>query len=245
MTPKQQQLDKSRLGRLLVNRGYITEEQLGQALQEQRESGLRLGEVLTRAGWITGRELNRTLKHQNRYRYTAAFAAMVVAPLQPAMTLAAPAPAPPQPSQSAASQQLRGETGMTALSDAEMQQVSGQGSEELFAGATSLADEPASSADAEDQALDSLELATKSFVPVLNFLDSDVTVTGVDFGPRGPGLSINAEGAVSLNMPERIEEIRMERIRVEGSPASASMGSISMNNINFSSDSRLTIRTRQ
>jgi len=238
MTLKKQQLDKSRLGRLLVNRGYITDEQLGQALEEQRESGLRLGEVLTRAGWITSRELNRTLKHQSRYRYTAAFAAMVVAPLQPAAALASPAPALPAATPSTASQQLRGDSGMTALSEAEMKQVSGQGSEALFAGVTSLAETPGSEADAEDQTLDSLEL-------VINFLDSDVTVTGVEFGEEGPGYSIGSEGALTLNMPERIDEIRMERIRVEGAPASRSMGSISMRGIDFSSDSRLTIRARQ
>lgn len=244
VTPNRQQLDKSRLGRLLVNRGYITEEQLTQALVEQRESGIRLGEVLTSAGWITQRELDRTLKHQNRYRYTAAFAAMVVAPLQPLAAFASPVPTLPTTAPTASGQQLSGSTGMTSLSEAEMGQVSGQGSDELASLADGLGSEPSSDQDAEDQALDSLELTAKAFVPVLNFLDSDVTVSGVEFGDGGPGFRVSEDGALDLAMPERIEEIRMERIRVEGSPASASMGSIRMSNLRFSSDSRLTIRTR-
>lgn len=245
VTPNKQQLDKSRLGRLLVNRGYITDEQLMQALGEQRESGLRLGEVLTRAGWITQRELDRTLKHQNRYRYTAALTAMVVAPLQPVAALASPVPALPTTGATTASQQLSGSTGMQSLSEAEMGQVAGQGSDELATLADTIQGEPGSDQEAEDQALDSLELTAKTFIPVLNFLDSDVTVSGVEFGDEGPGYRIMDDGALSLNMPERIREIRMERIRVEGSPASASMGSIRMSNLRFSPDSQLTIRSRR
>lgn len=244
VTPNKQQLEKSRLGRLLVNRGYITEEQLGQALGEQRETGLRLGEVLTRAGWITQRELDRTLKHQNRYRYTAAFTALVVAPLQPVAALASPAPALPTASPTTSSQQVDGSGGMRSLSEAEMGEVSGQGSDELAALADGLGDEPASDQEAEDQVLDSLEFTARAFVPVLNFLDSNLTVTGVEFGDGGPGYSLDDDGALNLTMPQRIEEIRMDNIHVEGSPASASMGSIRISNLRFSSDSRLTVRTR-
>ena len=245
VTPNKQQLDKSRLGRLLVNRGYITDDQLTQALGEQRESGVRLGEVLTRAGWITQRELDRTLKHQNRYRYTAALTAMVVAPLQPVAALASPVPALPTMTAPTASQQLSGNTGMKTLSEAEMGQVAGQGSEELATLADAVQGKPGSNQDAEEQTLDSLELTARTFIPVLNFLDSDVTVSGVEFGAQGPGYRITDDGSLSLNMPERIAEIRMEHIRVEGSPASASMGSIRMSNLRFSDDSQLTIRTRQ
>lgn len=245
VTPDRQQLDKSRLGRLLVNRGYITDEQLTQALGVQRESGDRLGEILVRAGWVTSRELQRTLKHQSRYRYTAAFAAMVVAPLQPVAALAAPAPALPSATPPTAGQQARGDSGMKALSEAEMKEVSGQGSNEFIANAHAIAQTPDSDDEAEDQALDTLELAARTFIPVLSFLDSDLTVTGVDFGDSGPGYGIADDGTVTLNMPERIEEIRMERIRVEGSPASASMGSIRVSNLRFSDDSHLSIRTRR
>ncbi|TDT41592.1 hypothetical protein DES49_1691 [Halospina denitrificans] len=245
VTPNKQQLEKSRLGRLLVNRGYITDEQLTQALGEQRESGMRLGEVLTRAGWITQRELDRTLKHQNRYRYRVAVTAMVVAPLQPVAALASPVPALPTVAVPAAGQQQSLSTGMRALSEAEMGQVSGQGSDDLATLADAIQGAPDSDQGAEDQALDALEITAKTFIPVLNFLDTDVTVSGVEFGDQGPGYRIMDNGALSLNMPQRIEEIRMDHIRVEGSPASASMGSIRVSNLRFSADSQLTIRAHR
>jgi hypothetical protein len=41
------------LGRLLVERGVITEEQLTTALRVQRDEGGMLGEILTARGWVT------------------------------------------------------------------------------------------------------------------------------------------------------------------------------------------------
>ena len=41
------------LGRLLVERGVITEEQLQTALRVQRSKGGMLGEILTQRGWVT------------------------------------------------------------------------------------------------------------------------------------------------------------------------------------------------
>jgi hypothetical protein len=45
------------IGRFLVERGLITEDELEKALAEQRESGLRLGEILVGKGWVSGPEL--------------------------------------------------------------------------------------------------------------------------------------------------------------------------------------------
>ena len=64
--------EKSRLGRLLINRGYLSEGQVNEGLRLQRESGQRLGEVFIQAGWISEKELHRVLKHQSRYRNAAA-----------------------------------------------------------------------------------------------------------------------------------------------------------------------------
>ncbi len=75
--------EKSRLGRLLINRGYLSEGQLEEGLRAQRETGQRLGEVLIAAGWISERELHRVLKHQSRYRNAAALVTMVTLPFQP------------------------------------------------------------------------------------------------------------------------------------------------------------------
>ena len=48
---------RKRLGDLLVERGYITPEQLEAALQEQITTGERLGSILTRRGFITEDQL--------------------------------------------------------------------------------------------------------------------------------------------------------------------------------------------
>lgn len=257
MRANRQQLDRSRLGRLLVNRGYISESQLQQALEQQRYSGERLGEVVVAAGWVTERELNRTLKHQNRYRYAAAVAAMVVAPLQPITALAASVPGAPTATPPTASQQAR-ENGMQALTDAEMTRVSGQRDPAFMAQAVALntAEVPAHASDqvraavgeegaeqARETVLDSLELIASGFVPVLNFLDSDLSVSGVHFADDNPLQSIGADG-ITFSLPERIEEVRMDNIRVQGSSRAASMGNITMTNIQFSEDSHLRIRAR-
>jgi hypothetical protein len=53
-----------RLGDLLVSKGFITTEQLGEALIESKEKNERLGRVLLRRGWIFESELARTLSEQ-------------------------------------------------------------------------------------------------------------------------------------------------------------------------------------
>ena len=44
---------KRRLGDIFVERGLVTQEQLDEALAEQREKGGKLGEVLVELGFIT------------------------------------------------------------------------------------------------------------------------------------------------------------------------------------------------
>jgi hypothetical protein len=56
------------LGRLLVERGEITEEQLEQALERESETGLRLGEVLRAAGTVSAKALAEALAEQQGKR---------------------------------------------------------------------------------------------------------------------------------------------------------------------------------
>lgn len=58
-----------RLGDLMVSKGYITVEQLSQALVESRESGQLVGRVLLRRGWVFEDELARTLAEQWQLPY--------------------------------------------------------------------------------------------------------------------------------------------------------------------------------
>lgn len=52
-----------RLGRTLVSKGYITEEELDKALSEQKA---RLGEILIRSDRITAEQLHIALAHQKK-----------------------------------------------------------------------------------------------------------------------------------------------------------------------------------
>lgn len=54
---------RTKLGKILVSKGYVTEDELKEALLEQR---LRIGEVLLQAGRITAQQLNQSLDYQKR-----------------------------------------------------------------------------------------------------------------------------------------------------------------------------------
>ena len=56
-----------RLGDLLLEAGAITQEQLGNALAEQKKSGERLGAFLVSKGWITESKLMETLSLQLKF----------------------------------------------------------------------------------------------------------------------------------------------------------------------------------
>ncbi|HHO57553.1 MAG TPA: GspE/PulE family protein, partial [Oceanithermus profundus] len=57
---------RSKLGELLVRRGYITEAQLQDALREQARTGERLGQVLLRRGYLKEEDLVRALATQQQ-----------------------------------------------------------------------------------------------------------------------------------------------------------------------------------
>lgn len=240
--------EKSRLGRLLVNRGYLSERQLEEGLHLQRETGQRLGEIFVQSGWVTEKELHRVLKHQSRYRNAAALVTMVTLPFQPLVTFAASsnASAAHITSQSG---ELYSRSGLSPLSDAELSGVSGQADQSLFDRIhrmSAMADNPASEEGGDGVPVDVVEgikLAANIFVPVLNFLESDLTISGVHYRDGESRFSIREDGALSMAFPERIEEIRMDNIRVNGS-SGASMGNVSIHDIQFHPDSRMTLYTR-
>ncbi|EKP94155.1 ATPase, T2SS/T4P/T4SS family [Thermaerobacter subterraneus] len=57
-------LFRGQLGDYLVERGWITPDQLQAALEEQRRTGRRLGQILLRHGWITRAQLQEALAAQ-------------------------------------------------------------------------------------------------------------------------------------------------------------------------------------
>lgn len=238
--------EKSRLGRLLVNRGYMSEGQVEEGLRRQRESGKRLGEVLIAAGWITERELGRVLKHQSRYRSAAAMFTMVALPFQPLVTFAASNNA--STAQAAEAGELFDSAGMSPLTEDELSAVAGQG--QMLFDRISLVSSMAGSTESgendsqpEPDVIEGMKLTASVFFPVLNVLDSDFSISGVHYRKGEPRYAVSEDGAVTMAFPERIEEIRMDNIRVSGG-GSPAMGNVSIQDIRFHPDSRMTIHTR-
>ncbi|MEE2761845.1 MAG: pilus assembly protein PilB [Pseudomonadota bacterium] len=237
--------EKSRLGRLLVNRGYLSETQLEDGLRLQRETGQRLGEVFIQSGWISEKELNRVLKHQSRYRNAAALVTVVALPFQPLVSFAASSSA--SGSQAPAEQgELYASAGLIPMDEGEMAAVAGQGDPGLLdrlGRVASMVDGASGNGDSGVDVVEGIKLTANVFVPVLNFLDSDFSIAGVHYRAGEERYSLRDDGALTLAFPERIEEIQMNNIRVSGSRG-PSMGNVSIQDIRFAPGSQMTIYTR-
>nr|WP_284048111.1 pilus assembly protein PilB [Marinobacter sp. ATCH36] len=215
---------------MLINRGYLSVSQLQKGLRLQQETGQRLGEVFVQSGWITERELQRVLKHQSRYRNAAALVTMAVLPFQPLVSFAASNGTSESRDFSEAGQ-LYEQPGFAPMNDKELAGVYGQGREQ------------GDIREPEPEVVEGLTVTTNIFVPLLNFLDSDLTITGVHYRGNEPRYELLANGGMRMAFPERIEQIRMDNIRVSGSRG-PSMGNITIDNIRFHPDSKMTIYTR-
>jgi len=233
--------EKSRLGRLLVNRGYLSEDQVEEGLRLQRESGQRLGEVFIAAGWITDRELGRVLKHQSRYRGAAALVTMVTLPFQPLVTFAASNNA--NAAQTAEAGELFNAAGMSPLTEDELSGIAGQGDNSLLDRIGLVAGMAERGGPTEPDVIEGLKLTANVFFPVLNVLDSDFSISGVHYREGEPRYVVSESGGVTMALPERIEEIRLDNIRVSGG-GSPAMGNVSIQDIRFHPDSRMTIYIR-
>ncbi|MCW7555985.1 hypothetical protein NX722_25825 [Endozoicomonas gorgoniicola] len=73
---------KSRLGRILLKRGYVSEAQLKKATELQKQTGQRLGEVLLEMKDISLFQLRRALSNQTRIRFASSLAIALLQPLQ-------------------------------------------------------------------------------------------------------------------------------------------------------------------
>ncbi len=81
----QQLEEKSRLGKILVKRQYISESELIDALVYQATHDVRIGEALMALDLITPLQLKRALRRQNWLRAFATGVALVVTPFTPAL----------------------------------------------------------------------------------------------------------------------------------------------------------------
>jgi len=259
---------KSRLGRLLVNRGYISEQQLDQALIEQAQSGLRLGELLVSKGLVKEIDLARVLKQQSSYRKIATVVAMATAPLQPMLAVAAtPSGLPLNTTRIEAEEILVASqlSGMTMLDDEEMSGISAQGfAPNQLSGlseSTTIAmaqnldvgsgmsnrfreDDDERKNKPEEQIardLNDTVLSAIGFGPVSSLLEADMSIEGVRYMEGRAPVEVLSDGRIRFYMPAEIERISMENIRVKGDADGASFGSIYMSGIRFGEGSNYTI----
>jgi hypothetical protein len=81
----QQLEEKSRLGKILINRRYISERELTEALVYQATHDVRIGEALMTLELITPLQLKRALRRQNWLRSVTTGVALIVTPFTPVL----------------------------------------------------------------------------------------------------------------------------------------------------------------
>lgn len=230
MQKRQEIQQKSRLGTLLIHKGFISRQQLDQALTQQAKTGMRLGEVLIENGWISEPQLNKVLKKQSRYRLVAAVSALLLGPIQPFMASANAA----VDDNKAIAEQTYTErsaerSGLKALTDADLGAVTGQS---VGSNYDKLIDIINGSSSAEDDlALTSLESLAGTLLPGTNLLESDMEITGVEYEP-GPRTTLNADGSLDVKVPTKIKQIAFRNVRVAGA-SDSHFGDLTINNINL------------
>ena len=217
---KQQQ---SRLGQILVKKNLISQEQLSQAISHQNRTGKRLGDILTDWNLISHQHVQNALGVQRKLRIAASIVTAMLAPLH----AYASAPVPHAViTQNDAVQQPASK--MVAMSEADLDGVSAQGLNEQLL-------EIVSDAGKTKDGAEVLGTIAKVFNPLLGFLSSDTTVSGVVYDPARSRAVINPNGSITLPMPVSIAEVRIANIRpvAVGGVGGPSMGTITLSDIRF------------
>ncbi len=236
---------KSRLGLLLVRKRLITEQQLDDALKVQLKTSKRLGEVLIEQGILTPKQLQKALKKQSRYRFIAAFIAMILGPMS--FGAFASQSNSTQTSDQTSSSQVDHYQGLKALDDDSLADISGQGlnsPEQAFSNLLASAQGVAVDHENELSELGPLNDLMSALNPISSMFDSDVSIKGVKYNSSKPRQIINEDGSIEFSLPEEIEEIAFKNMRVKGADTQNSLGDIIISNVRFSDQSSITIRLR-
>lgn len=213
MHRRQEIQQKSRLGLLLINKGLITRTQLDQALRLQSNSGMRLGEVLIDQGWINQRQLNRSLKKQSRYRYAAAFAALLLGPLQPFMASANIEKESISTEQVLEKKSATFSSSLKPMPDNAMGDITAQGVNDNIA---TVQDILANALDTQNNGENTLATLNNLLMPASDLLDADVEMSDVTYA-EGPRTTINDDGSIAIALPTHIGQIALKNVRVQGS----------------------------
>ena len=239
--------NRSRLGQILIEKKLISQEQLDAAIRAQEQSGRRLGEILADMKLITQAQVRGAVRRQRSLRMAAALATALLGPLHAYAAVAA-APA------AAVSTRIGGERegefgrGMRALSDAELGEVTAQGSNDdalrdqarqaelrLIALASQGGQQGLQTAVQHALPNDGVrvlgELAAV-FNPLALMLSADTTVRDVSYDPANSQATVKKDGSVTLRLPSTIGEISFRNIRV-GSHPGPTFGSIEIHDIDL------------
>lgn len=236
---------KSRLGLLLVRKRLITEQQLDDALKIQLKTSKRLGEVLIEQGILTPKQLQKALKKQSRYRFIAAFIAMILGPMS--FGAFASQSNSTQTTDQTSSTQVDHYQGLKALDDDSLDDISGQGlnsPEQAFTNLLANAQGMTGEHENELSELGPLNDLMSALNPIASMFDSDVSIKGVKYNSSKPRQIINEDGSIEFSLPEEIEEIAFKNMRVKGADTQNSLGDIIISNVRFSDQSSITIRLR-
>jgi len=253
----------SRLGRVLINKGQLSEAQLEIALVEQANTGVRLGEVLVAHGWITDAQLQRALKRQSLLRKAGAIATAVCAPLHATAGFAASVvsqPIVPLQRGGITEQVTALPSGLVALTDEEMSGAAAQGPFDVsslpmmdigFDGAGAglrhkFNDEDEDNQQSDEQvAYELMDSVTTvmGFGPLSSAIEADISMEGFRRFEGVPTISLLEDGGVRFYTGFQADRINIENIRVKGSEGPETFGSIYMTDVEFAPGSNYTIRS--
>lgn len=224
--------ERSRLGRLLLEKGIISEEQLNKAIEQQKITGQKLGEVLTGWNLATQRQITGLLRRQRNLRMATAVATALLGPLQ--AFAASPVPV----TQVTSTQSSARSEGLKELSEDEMGDVSAQGS---------LSQDQLLNLAQHSKSGDGLEVikdVAKLLNPVLQMLDSETSMKDVVYDPENAKAVVNKDGSVTLRLPSSIGELSFRNIRVAGDTEGYSLGSIVIRGIDLRGSSVTILANR-
>lgn len=232
---------KSLLGQLLVSKKLISEQQLTEAIQLQKQTGQRLGDIFAEWNLISQRQIQGILRKQRTLRLTATIASSLLAPIQ---AYAAVVPAPvTQMTQTSNSQ---GQNNWRTLTEQELSEISGQGilddtlndalnhhpQNDNNRHLQNVHHQQVNVQQHRDPGLQVLGSVAKLMNPLLMMLDAKTTIKDVVYDSANAAAVINKDGSITLNLPSSIGEMKFENIRIKGSTG-PSFGSIDIKGIDL------------
>lgn len=210
--------EKSLLGQLLVKQKLISEQQLAQAIEQQRRTGQRLGDIFAEWNLVSQHHLRDALRAQRNLRLAATLATALLAPLE--AYAAAPAVAPQTMTRVADEERQ----GLRAMTEEDLERISGQGWSDMT--------QQHLQTSSKGHGVRVLGDVARLMNPLLGFLDADVTMKDVVYDPANAAAAVNPDGSITLRMPSSIGEIDFDNIRVKGTHG-PSFGSISIRSIDL------------